>query len=360
MNKDYHSNATYGQSLDALAFSENAKTRMKNNLVSASSSHRNHFQRSAAYLIAAVLILALSVTALAAVGAIHFDRNGNEPSLPNGAFGTGVNGQETLDRTTTDKSGNVVMIEHYPGTERVNINETDVDKLLGGHINEIDQGITLGDYTFIVRDAVFDQNNVGVVTFEIENPNGHGYDEEGRWLGDKMPAITWRLTDSDGNQMDGVPSADRDSYSDTHIAFIYYTTPLNTCDPSSLILTLTSRINGATQEHPIQFSIHDKLPTVGFSDDNATAEVSATGMLLTFADTPDAFNLEEMVINFEDGSEYIVKNYDLYNIAVTSRYEETGVAIAFNRLVDVQKILSIHLSGRINDSPDYHEYIFEN
>ena len=89
----------------------------------------------------------------------------------------------------------------------------------------IDEMTDLGDYTFIVRDAVFDQNNVGVVTFEIENPNGHGYDEEGRWLGDKMPAITWRLTDSDGNQMDGVPSADRDSYSDTHIAFIYYTTP---------------------------------------------------------------------------------------------------------------------------------------
>lgn len=67
MNKNYLNDATYGQSLEALAFSECAKSRMKNALLSADSARHNHFHRPASVVaIAAALSVFLVVSAAAA------------------------------------------------------------------------------------------------------------------------------------------------------------------------------------------------------------------------------------------------------------------------------------------------------
>lgn len=67
MNKDFQHDATYGESLDAITFSDSVKARMKENLLSApvAAGHRVHRPVSAAIL-AAVLSLALAITAAAA------------------------------------------------------------------------------------------------------------------------------------------------------------------------------------------------------------------------------------------------------------------------------------------------------
>ncbi|MBR2783577.1 MAG: DUF4179 domain-containing protein [Firmicutes bacterium] len=71
MNKDYRNKTTYGQSLDALAFSESAKNRIKSRLLSAPASAGKRFYRPARAVVVAVMFtLALAGTAVAACFAV--------------------------------------------------------------------------------------------------------------------------------------------------------------------------------------------------------------------------------------------------------------------------------------------------
>ena len=114
-------------------------------------------------LIAAALVLALSVTAYAV---------GEYTGFFETVFGNGdIASWDTEHVTLTDEDGNVWKYD-VAGQERVPVDPEDAAALVGDETASVGQSVTVQDVTFTVENIVMDANGMGVLTYTMEDPNG--------------------------------------------------------------------------------------------------------------------------------------------------------------------------------------------
>lgn len=302
-------------------------------------------KRVIAFALAAALLMGLGVTAYA-VG-VHggFFRK---------AFGTGVPGREGKSVDVTDPEGNVITVERYPAEERVDMEEGRAEELIGAYVSAIGQSVTLGDYSFTVREVAVDENGNGAVTVDIDNPKGHGLTPEGGFVGDVVPDpwFGYSVHGSKGTRISSHDRAAAEGYSETHISFVYSITPARPLAPEEDIILrfgVYSKDN-SQEEAEITIPASERIPTVGYSTEGLTAWISPIGMRLCFEDAYndgkyEEYLIRELVIFYQDGGRYVVKNADTVNyMSAVLDPEDRGILqITFNRLVDVDTIQDIRL-----------------
>ena len=106
-------------------------------------SHKKTMRSIKTFLIAAVIMSLLTVTALAV---------GTHMGFIESAFGTGVSSRD--------------------GYERVQVDADRAEVLIGEYIAQIGTSVELGDFTFTIDSALMDENGLACICYTVENPNG--------------------------------------------------------------------------------------------------------------------------------------------------------------------------------------------
>lgn len=293
-----------------------------------------------AVALAACLVFALAVTAAAySKGAFDSEEDVNISRFFEIAFGKGVEGQEAHDVQWRDADGSLLKTEHYPNIDRVETDPELAEKLLGPYIRDVNKVLSFNGYTLHFYNSVMDENGIGLLYFEVENPDGIGLDKYAARLSEDTPlALCVDLCDADGQMLDLRCMAESDSFSDTRAVYVAYATPFHPFDGRPL--TLTFRWYGEDEgEYSIQIDTSSLVPSKRFSTESVDVEVSPLGMMVN----RDISGSEEsIVIRYADGSSYTVKD-DAHENSVGSIIEDSAVVYAFNRLVPVDNIVSVEV-----------------
>lgn len=316
-------------------------------------------KRIITFALAAALILALGITAYAIGVHSSFFRN---------AFGTGVPGHEAKTVDVTDTEGNVVKVENYPAEERADMDEEQAEALIGAYVSAVGQSVRLGDFTYTVREVTFDENGNGAVTVDLDNPNGHGRNPDGNYLGEKVPD-TWSgysVWSSNGTPIASHDYVVTEGYSDTHISYVYSITSDLLAEDEDIILRFgVYSKDDSREEADIVIPAAERIPDRVFSSDGLTAAVSPVGMKLCFEDACndgayEEYLLRELVISYKDGDRYVVIGDNIINYmsAVYDSENNGNFSITFNRLADTEALDSIsvavtHISSRGTTEASY-------
>ncbi len=297
---------------------------------------KQHIRRPMGLILAAALCVVLVVGAIGAIGGRFAAADSQDRSdFFSGAFGTGIAGRDAYTLTDTSPDGTVFKEEHYPGVERVAVDQEQAARLLGDYVCEIDQGVTMGDFTVVVRNLVLDENGIGVVSYELRNPNGLNCDWCGNAIDVAAPRAAVTAEIADGKMVD-MNALRQEGYSDTQATFVGYMAPFYAYNGEALTLTVHYFDGEERYELPLTISAEKLVPVTQIGE----ASISPLGMILS-GDV-----VEDVVIHYADGTEYVVKSDTFYNAAVEALIgDENDTAFTFNRLVEVENISSITYTG---------------
>lgn len=124
-------------------------------------------RRFSAALIAAVLILSLSVTAFAYVGFVAYE---NPVAMLNAFFGENI---ESKSDGVIEYNENGELAVALPGWERVPVDTTLADELISQYISSKTSFISWDGYTLSVEANLYDSHTQsGLLYYSIENPAG--------------------------------------------------------------------------------------------------------------------------------------------------------------------------------------------
>ena len=313
-------------------------------------------------LILAAAVCVLSVAALAVAHSGFFAS----------VFGDGIPASEARDVNVYGEDGSVVKTEHYPAFDRAPVEEAEADSLVGSYVSAIGQSVTLNGYTVTVRDCLVDENGIGAVTIDAENADGVKQAEDGDY-----PFLSFSFTQGEG---DAALFADDRSYideaasTDTMLRYVCYfildgaakedvTLHVSAWDGVTMD---TETIDGETHEFPryeeatITLPAAEIIPATGdFSDGEISASLSPVGLVLRGWDNENGETVEQRIIlRYADGSEYTVKDEDLVSFAVALMRDD-GTCFALNRLVDVENVTEIFVSGFHHSFADDSATVFE-
>lgn len=296
---------------------------------------------------ALVLVLALGMTGYAVVSHSDFFQN---------VFGTGGYAQPAHTNEVLDENGNVLKVEHYPAIERVDVDEERAEELLGDYVSAVGKSVTVRGYTFTVQDMILDENGIGSVTVQVSNSNGHGLPTNG--------AVDYTAEVSFGYATEGsagTPVASRSyaleaGYSENAISYVYSITPLKPLAANEdiilrfVVAEKVDEYHADTEEQAIVLSAPKKLQTVGFAADGLKAEVSSVGMALERTEKlGEEMVLDRAVINYTDGSKYVVDDCNVWNTLGAAMDENGHLLLAFNRIVETKNIQNIEVTIRGTD-----------
>ncbi len=354
-------------------------------------------------LIAAAVVLALSVTAYA-IGA--------HAGFFDAVFGdTGVDSTQA-HQTLADPDKPVGEMITVPAYEREPVDQEKAETLVGAQVTDIQKSFQMEGVTFTAESVVADENGVGALTFTMRCPDGFPrmdgqtgemgnmlrIDQDRGWIA-ASPYL--RLSDIDRpiNSHIYLDSAASTATEKHLTAYFYSPVGLKTGDVVELVMTeylyngreyaYTDPYTGEERtvqdadeiEEHICFRVEDLVPAVLFTaQDGHTASVSPLGIVLD--DWYDG--IRELRLTYADGSEYTVRDRDVDNTqfgqltspgdlgAAGVEHEEDddgdGVPDAtyteyplddpayagmwrtmyvFNRLVEPENVVSVHTSGGV-------------
>lgn len=313
-------------------------------------------------LILAAAVCVLSVAALAVAHSGFFAS----------VFGDGIPASEAQDVNIYDEDGSVVKTEHYPAFDRAPVDEAEADSLVGSYVSAIGQSVTLNGYTVTVRDCLVDENGIGAVTIDAENADGVKQAEDGDY-----PFLSFSFTQGEG---DAALFADDRSYideaasTDTMLRYVCYFI-LNGAATDDITLHVrawdgetmdTETVDGETHEFPryeeatITLPAAETVPASGhFTDGELSASLSPVGLVLRGGNNENGETVEKRIIlRYADGSEYTVEDEDLVSFAVALMRDD-GTCFALNRLVDVENVTEIFVSGFHHSFADDSAMVFE-
>lgn len=315
-----------------------------------------------------ILTLALAAALVLGLGAAAYAGSVYAPFFKN-AFGTGIAEQQAHSVELIAPDGSTVKTENYPASTREEADEAQSDTLIGEYVSPVGQSAQVADYTVTVREAVMDVNGIGAVSVDIDNPNGHGFAPDGTYS-ELAPEVFFGFNPQSRG---GTPIAARDypvqdSYSATHISFVYYLAPPVALTPGEDIILRFEKIRRDSNEREsadIVIPAAECVPARSFSADGATAALSPVGLTLTFGTAKgdaifEEYIIGDLVIAFADGSDYTVKAAGVNNAALgTYNINNVGIhKLAFNRLVDIESARSIFVRVSHSDSQGTTEEVY--
>ena len=315
---------------------------------------RNNYKgiRTAVLIAAAVCVLAGAAFAVA-----------SHSEFFNSAYGNNIPSEAAKTIEITDESGKVVKTESYPAKERVAVDEEMAEELIGEYVSAVGESVTLNGYTFTVQDYVLDENGIGAVTVDVDNPEGlniqNSYDAYAGEFSPFYMVFAWEDGSESGYScFDDRHFIDETVTTDTHVRYVYYLVAGYNADAD---ITLRVNIwdgtfeavespNGQVfpnySETTLTIPRASYVSTKTFSCEGLTAELSPVGCVLDygFEEFTDVVH-DEFILRFADGSEYVVRDEDMSNLTVGLWREDHTEGIAFNRLVDVENVTEIILNA---------------
>lgn len=306
-------------------------------------SHKKTRQFIKTFLIAAVLMSLLTVTALA-VG-VHM-------GFIESAFGTGVPSREGYERVEVDAGG--------------------AEALIGEYIAQVGTSVELGDFTFTIDSAVMDENGLACICYTVENTNGleaktQFYAE----LGEYPPFTVYYKTEQ-GQFLPDETLEDETLRTAEKQTFVSYIAPLEQiAADDGLIMYICVNLDAETAGPAAQVRIpaEARVEALDFHGKSLHAKVSPVGLAIEMPDaapilppegaqaapaspvpTPDTsvpycnLHVDELRIVYADGSEYIVFDDSSHNASKGTASGKT-LRFMFNRLVDTDNIEYLVLNG---------------
>lgn len=357
------------------------------------------------FLIAAIIVSMLAVTAYAVAGYLIFE---SPEAMITAIFGdkTGFDHKGVTTWTDPEKPGSVY---ENPGFDRVPVDEAVAETEVAPMVNPVGQSISWNGYTLRVDANLYDQvTKCGVLTYTLENPEGLGYtvDNDG--------SVWFPNGELVGFGQYGYSYIIQDQSNDTKLTATYY---YQLRDPQSTNLKIgftewasrtmeeqEQRIEEIKQELRREVTEEEALAyrkkSVGDSwpwfEENRTREeniesayedlayqrleapdmcpdkiiipeqalgemssitlkdgditISPIAMYIDVTDWTDypEHEAEICILRFADGTEYVVRDetHENYMFAVGNG-ERNDVNYMFNRIVDVNEITSVVLDGGI-------------
>lgn len=301
-----------------------------------------------------IITLALAAALVLGLGAAAY-AVGVHAGFFRAVFGTGVSGQAAYATELTDPDGNHLKTEKYPAIERTDMDEERAEDVAGAYVSAVGQSVSVGQFTFTVREAIVDADGIGALTVDVDAPNGHGLNRDGSFINNTVPEsyFGYSIQSSSGEMIAGRDYPVQDGYTDTHIAYAYAFAPPKSLAPDeSVVLRFYVRTGGGSKEADIVIPAAERVPTVHFTAEGLNVSISPVGMTLRFENARNNGEGEEYVtdnieLSFADGSRYTVKGDGVSNIMVsTADTENVGtLKYTFNRLVDVDAVREISVSA---------------
>lgn len=305
-------------------------------------SRRHH--RAVSVPLAAVLILALGITAFAALDHADFFRN---------AFGSGV------ESARAD--------EEFPAMERISVDEAAADELIGQYVSSLNDSFAIGGWTWTVGDYILDQNGIGAVAVRLENPSGVEVLKEAYDNHTEPPVGGGLFSTSSGKMIDSESYVVSGSWTDTSVDMIFYLVPFSREDMtgdiafSNMVYLIDD--NGEVtdaDEGSIIIPASERVSASDYAGEDISVSVSPVGMRISYSPDKKVREIVEsdIVITLDDGTSYTVKSdaANVINESVSSKDEGGNVWIAFNRLIDPANITGIAIEGNkyYDDNIDEH------
>ena len=312
-------------------------------------------------LIAAALVLALSVTAYA-VGEYtgFFDTVFGDESLA---------GWDPEHVTLTDENGNIWKEYDLPGQERAPVDAEAAQALVGEETATVDKSVKVQDVTFTVEDIVMDANGMGVLTYTMEDPNGFPgveFTETGGMIPDPTVAGSLRTADLYFADENGQQTEFLDSYdfvaaggTDTKKTVVKYFAPFaGLAEADSLKLTFrvvkdpdATLAADEVAEGGVIFPLSQAVAVTPLTGpDGWSADISPVGLQIVPPEGDpygENYWFDELVIHMTDGAEYVLSQTDPYmNNTTVGCYGENGQTnVTFNRIIDPAQVQSVTALG---------------
>lgn len=292
------------------------------------------------------LVIALGITGYAAVSHSDFFHN---------VFGTGGYSQPAHTDEVLDENGNVLKVEHYPAIERVDVDQERAEELLGGYVTAVGKHVTVKDYTFTVQDLIMDENGIGSVTVQVTNPNGHNLPSNGVLDDTEVVTFGYVLEGAEGTVIGDRSYTLEEGYTPNTISYVYSFAPLKPLGMNEdivlrfIVAEKVDEYSSNTEEGQIVLSVPERLPTAYFGAEGLKAEVSSVGMALERTERLDEeMILDRLVIDYRDGSHYVVNDIDVCNM-MNAAGDEKHLLLTFNRIVEPGDIERIEVTVRGTD-----------
>lgn len=311
-----------------------ALVRQKNRGKDTDMKHYHRIGWKTALLIAAVVAL-LAGTAVAA-------------GMHTGFFESAYGDEGKRPQWTEPKyaHGKIVGTYTVPAVQGFEVDEEKADRLLGDYISDIEKTFEVDGYTITLHELVMDENGIGSILVDVENPDGLG-EMLVSPLGKHSPPIIVQMhvdMDNDilpfGRNYVVVES----SITDTSIRYVTYLTPMFDFEPGMELSVEAVSENTAS----VTLAAPELVPAATFSGEGVVGELSPVGLKLIWDElvSPNGPpSIGDFRIRFKDGSEYILQSETIYN---TQGYEnDWTVWYAFNNLVDVEDVEAICIDNML-------------
>lgn len=297
------------------------------------------------------------------------------------AFGDkGLDDLEVRD-VTDEVTGSTYTL---PARQWASTDSEEAQRLIGDYVERIDESVSYEGYTLTLGSCVVDENGLGIADFTLENPKGLDiYEPTAQEYGELFmdedaPIGGVRVTDAMGEKNGcSFEIINWNSSVETSVAGASY---FDIARANGMTIeggvgwSLSSRPHGQIAADVISFFPSKYAPTTLFTcdDDIATASLSAIGIV--FNRLADAVSIQDeskdgqegerrtvypewvirkVVITYADGSEYVAKDEDTYNVVFGLLSDDWGSqSYLFNRLVDPEAVANITVSGLHLGGPD--------
>lgn len=314
--------------------------------------HANHKPNRKALRTALALAAAICVLAGAALAVADYT------GFFESAYGDGIAAQQAHDVPIVNDEGEVVKTEHYPTIDRAPVDTEQASELIGDYVSAVGQSVTVRGYTFTIRECVMDENGIGAVTIDVENPDGVSQQTafDGA-AGESAPYNIVFGQPSEGGvwDFDDRGFIDESASTDTCVRWVYYLIARDTLEDDITVQVAVHKGESDADKAPLfetaELTIpqSEYVPAARFTGGNFEAELSPVGITLRVTDMEtDGYidlSAKDLVIRYADGSEYIVQGEDLYSTSVGFLRHNGEVCLSLNRLVDVDNVTEIYLRG---------------
>jgi len=307
---------------------------MGKHLKSKTTNYKRTMKLSTSLAIAALMELALGATAFAAVGYLVYENPGE---MMEAFFGS--NGHESGEGLVEyDESGRLVT--NLPAWESAPVDETLVEEEIAPNVYDPQTVVTCGDYTVTVESFLYDPATKSVlVYYTIENPNGvKGYKLQ------PNGQLWWPPTGSGVDiYITTMEYLDEEKSTDTKLYLCAYDALFGENE-----ISLHVNVGRESEKVTIPVTQSSEMSSLKLEKGALAVSPVAIGINYKQLGFDTHFYVEELVIRYADGSEYVVVDDDAFinNSAYaldSGNYEE--VTYMFNRIIDTEQIASVVVNG---------------
>lgn len=300
-------------------------------------------------LIAAVLAMALGITAGAYVAFTHYERPGEMiDNFAGGEANASAEGYEKYETINIDGEERIQLSELRLGFEKMSSDEALLESLVYPYVAALDGRFTWDDYTVTMEACIYDKDTLGgILYYTVENPNGvdWSYREGGGVVLDGDAYLGLELAAK--SFVDSERSTDTKLYVCEHFIIVPEWFELDYLDPALSIIRGVER-EGISFEPYIAELEKIELPHTELDGGNVTVSPYGMAFSKTGIGSEKGVNHQYIALRFNDGSEYVV--YDRANLFAN---EVCGLSNGdwethlFNSVIDIGAVTEVQIDKAV-------------